>query len=730
MSDPKDPQTELAESENSQLKLAKQQNDLGWSYFEQGRYVEAEPLLRQALEIRQRELGDDDAITAQSFNNLAGLYQTQGRYAAAEPLLQKALKIRKVRSEQEPTKYAAALNNFAGLYDDQGRLDKAEPLYQQALEIDEKVCGKDHIKVATKLNNLASLYQSQQKYEKAELFYQRALGIWKKEFGENDYRVAIGLNNLAELYNNQEKYAEAEPLYLQALEIDKNTLGENHPDYATDLNNLAGLYYNQRQYEKAEQLYLQALEIIKNTFSEVHPNQLLYLKNLVRLYEVWNKLEQVDQYRNQIEKLEYGLTVTSLHLNHFRSANEQQFSFHEKLNIFFGENGVGKSTTLDALAKMFSWGVENLREVGKTGRPIEDWEITNGESEAELRIECLFGESVTWQVQATREGHTQLQPGTQQVSNLAEWAARVQRRFTDDPETPMPVFVHYPVNRAVVDVPLDVDQRVDEKHDPLRPFAAYDQALEGGANFHKFFEWFRKREDFEREQREEQGESDFSDLQLNTVRQALQEFLPDFENFRVQRSPLQMLVDKHGEKFDLRQLSDGEKCLIALVGDLARRLTMANPKRDDPLQGHGIVLIDEVDLHLHPKWQRMVAPQLMQVFPNCQLFISTHSPHVLNHIKPDEGKLFYLSQGEVSPPPEHPYGKTAEIVLADTMGLKGTRPRDVEEKLDQISHQIDSGEKEKLNQAEEELQSLKAEMGFDPDLSRLKRALKRARKRV
>ena len=91
-------------------------------------------------------------------------------------------------------------------------------------------------------------------------------------------------------------------------------------------------------------------------------------------------------------------------------------------------------------------------------------------------------------------------------------------------------------------------------------------------------------------------------------------------------------IFKQGCCLDFAQLSGGERCLVALVGDLARRLVIANPDLANPLKGTAIILIDEIELHLHPKLQRQIIPKLKQTFPNCQFVITTNSPLVLSHI--------------------------------------------------------------------------------------------------
>lgn len=199
--------------------------------------------------------------------------------------------------------------------------------------------------------------------------------------------------------------------------------------------------------------------------------------------------------------------------------------------------------------------------------------------------------------------------------------------------------------------------------------------------------------------------------------------MPNFLNLTVRRNPLRMEVEKDGEKLTVNQLSDGEKCLMAMVGDLARRFAIANPIRGNPLEGEGVILIDEIDLHLHPLWQRMVIPKLTEVFPNCQFLISTHSPHVITHVRPEN--LFLLSmthEGLKSLRPSESYGKTVERVLEDLMGLETTRPNDVKEALRTLFEQIDRGQLEKAKQS---ILCLENQIGEDPELVKANVLIKR-----
>lgn len=153
--------------------------------------------------------------------------------------------------------------------------------------------------------------------------------------------------------------------------------------------------------------------------------------------------------------------------------------------------------------------------------------------------------------------------------------------------------------------------------------------------------WYRNQEDIENEQKS----TNYQDKLLQCVRTAIKNMMEDVEEIKVRRSPLRMVVVKHGIEVNIEQMSDGEKCTLALLGDIARRIAMANPCRDNPLEGDGVVMIDEIDLHLHPAWQRKMLGVLKKTFPNIQFIITTHSPQVLGEVD-DSYNLFSISSDQ------------------------------------------------------------------------------------
>jgi predicted ATP-binding protein involved in virulence len=403
--------------------------------------------------------------------------------------------------------------------------------------------------------------------------------------------------------------------------------------------------------------------------------------------------------------------IKTLSLHNYRGAQSLTMELQPRLNVLVGFNGAGKSTILDAIALMLSWAISRIQSLGKKGDSISEEDIKIGEPNTSIEISFVDDDQqVKWLVGKSRQGYSS-SLNFSDFALLNKYSEKIQASITATKgQTNIPIFIFYPVGRAVTKISLK--PRQNQTFDLME---AYDQALIGSSTFMAFFQWFREREDLENESRKFLSYSqDFSpDPQLEAVRSALKHFLPDFENLNVRRNPLRMEIQKGGQFFTINQLSDGEKCLIAMISDIARRLAIANPI-GNPLEGKGVVLIDEIDLHLHPTWQRMIIPQLVKVFPNCQFIVSTHSPHVLTHVQPDN--IFLLTQTPDNitvTQPSASYGKTVDRILEDLMGLGTTRPQQVSQDLHHIYQLIDQGE---LPVAQQAITEMKAAIGNDPEL--------------
>ena len=185
-----------------------------------------------------------------------------------------------------------------------------------------------------------------------------------------------------------------------------------------------------------------------------------------------------------------------------------------------------------------------------------------------------------------------------------------------------------------------------------------------------------------------------------------------------------MVVSKDREELIVNQLSDGEKCTLAMIGDLARRMAIANPHMANPLDTEAVALIDEIELHLHPAWQRRITDALRETFPNTQFILSTHSPQVLSHLAPECVWLLERSRrGITATHPECAYGQTADRILEDIMDV-AARPEAVERQLKELFLAIEEG---RLDDASNRCKALGRELGTDPDLVKAKSLIHRKR---
>ncbi|SEI71326.1 Predicted ATP-binding protein involved in virulence [Allopseudospirillum japonicum] len=386
-----------------------------------------------------------------------------------------------------------------------------------------------------------------------------------------------------------------------------------------------------------------------------------------------------------------------MEIKRFRLTNLGRFSeleaelaptqeLNSNVTVFIGNNGAGKTSILKALATSLSWFVARLRSEKGSGSPIPEGVILNGQPSALIDVTVLddHGQSSNpdyrWSLAKTQKGKkNKFNSNLNDASRLAD---DYRAAITHKEQASLPLIAFYPVERVVLDIPL----KIKERHS-FGQLDGYDNSLNQGVDFRRFFEWFREREDAENETGVPQDVLDklletlgdnhdvwhklqslmasSRDRQLTAVRTAISNFMPGFSNLRVRRKPrLHMSIDKNGQTLNVLQLSQGEKSLMALVGDVARRLAMMNPALENPLHGDGIVLIDEVDMHLHPTWQRSIIERLTSTFPNCQLILTTHSPLVISDYK--NVLVYSLDDGEVSQVPSQ-YGEDANSVLLNVM---------------------------------------------------------------
>lgn len=408
------------------------------------------------------------------------------------------------------------------------------------------------------------------------------------------------------------------------------------------------------------------------------------------------------------------MQVKHLKLWNFRGIEYLSIEFTQRTTAFVGVNGVGKSTVLDALAIALSQLTWRVNGHPQKARAIAQDDIRLGAdfSRIEITVE-LHGNPVCWAIVLNRKASApkdHLRRSDLEALNAVTKTLR--EAYEAQTLNNLPLAVYYDVNRAVLDVPLRAREKLDHN-----PYEAYQDALDhGGADFKRFFIWFRNLEDVENEMLRDDPAS--RERGLEATRHAVEAFT-GFSNLRVRRKPkMRMMVTKKGQEFNVLQLSDGERNMLALVGDMARRLSVLNFFGLDNLnEGSGVVLIDEMDLHLHPRWQREMVSKLETTFPNCQFIVSTHSPQVVGELQAESVML--LRDGKFQGHALRALGLSSGEVLEELM--EGTsRNAHFQTKIIEIERAI---EDENYDQARTTLQAVRTNFGQLPEVLRLEESL-------
>ncbi len=408
-----------------------------------------------------------------------------------------------------------------------------------------------------------------------------------------------------------------------------------------------------------------------------------------QLHEYYEKGKYVERDEVQSQKylkmLESSLAgkkirLKSLSLSNFRRFHSLDIDFDEKITVIIGDNGAGKTSFADAVSKIFSWFNNNLEKDDVNGRPITVTDINvsaNDYAEVTGRLQLdkfnMFDASLVRTVPGFVGSHSS------EVSIIKQFGA-MYRKAASNSQVMIPLLAFYSVERSFFSLKQEVSEKVVGETTNNR-FSALKDALEGSGRLDSFSELYIElvnlaegeetkevkslraqvamleksiAEVYEGNSppagdpflaklnsKREELESTLNSVRsakhqrhLNLVNHAIETLVPGVRNLEIDRSSgkSRLLVENCGCRVNITQLSQGQKMLVALAGDLARRLVTLNPESDHPLQCHGVVIIDEVELHLHPKWQQEILLGIQRTFPNLQFIVTTHSPQVLSTV--------------------------------------------------------------------------------------------------
>ncbi len=378
------------------------------------------------------------------------------------------------------------------------------------------------------------------------------------------------------------------------------------------------------------------------------------------------------------------MRVTSLELANVRAIETATFRFRPGFNLVAGVNGVGKSTVLDALAVCFSAVVRHARRHPRYGKlfAAEDIRVGVGALQAECEFEYR-GREYRYQVHRFRD---------RSPLRGTEWSREEERAYgkmaIEEFRYGIPTGADgSPPEGQILSVLFSANRSVASYQTPRQGATAGGVAsafagalLNRGLEMREFAAWMRAKQALSSEQ-------PAATQMLAGLDKAVTRFLPEYRDLRPTRdgSSHSLLINHGGTSLRVRDLSDGERGMLALVLDLTRRLAQANPSMEDPAaEAEAVILIDEIELHLHPDWQRRIIGNLKETFPKCQFIATTHSPQVIGEIEHD--RIQFIAGGDVYSP-THSFGVDSSRVLEEIMGAD-PRTNEIQVLLENVSQEV------------------------------------------
>lgn len=407
--------------------------------------------------------------------------------------------------------------------------------------------------------------------------------------------------------------------------------------------------------------------------------------------------------------------LKSMVLHNFRCFSDLEVNFNNRLTVIVGNNGAGKSTVLEAAtiaAGTLTSAMDGLTNYGikKSDAHYKCFDLgSNVDVQPQFPVEItatgdIEGEEKTW---SRNLNSAKGRGGLASAKELTAVAEKYQERMrSGDKELKLPIISYYGTGRLW-------DQHREKKSDTFEKnnrSNGYIDSLDGAANDKLMMKWFQKMMMQQLQRSQEIPEFTAVKMAMEQVFASITGFADVKVQFNLDTGDIDIIYfDKNNEhvRIPVSQLSDGYKCTISLIADIAYRMAILNPQLLDKVltETEGIVLIDEIDLHLHPTWQKRILKDLMNIFPKVQFIVSTHAPEVINSAKSDS--IVILKDNAVLPAADETYGKDANTILREVMEVSA-RPDDVRILFEQFYALLDKGE---WSQAEAVIEKLESEIG-------------------
>lgn len=417
------------------------------------------------------------------------------------------------------------------------------------------------------------------------------------------------------------------------------------------------------------------------------------------------------------------MKLDRIKLKHFRCFEDFEMEFAEKVTVLFGRNGVGKTSLIHAISKALSFMFYNdskMKEIEplNAGNPkiaVEGFKkdtdgMVNPETNnifKDLLISAnghCFGEAFAWSHGVSSSSY-RYQPTLFKDAYIRLMNLVAEKNF-------YPLIAYYSDGFPHI----EDDKKVSEKIASLRNFGYHQWNEETACSkiwLERFERTWKTMERTERTMKEGKVSNmeavkemyEKAKNEIEAIQRCLVEFSSDDPDMAVEQLSLGSFDDRlvittvSGNTYSFRKLPAGYKRLFYMILDLAYRSYILN----ENTEARGVVIIDEIDLHLHPTLEQSVLSRLTRTFPNTQFIVSTHSPLVITNINMEGGKNRIYRMNPVGTPPtpiSDVYGLDYNTGLEDVMGVEA-RNADIDNMIEACSFMIKMGESEKADKLKE-----------------------------
>ncbi|NVZ61515.1 AAA family ATPase [Pseudomonas gingeri] len=417
------------------------------------------------------------------------------------------------------------------------------------------------------------------------------------------------------------------------------------------------------------------------------------------------------------------MRLDHLHIQNFRCYEDAHFDFQPGFNLVVGVNGSGKTSLLQAAALAFiDYG--NTVDTSTTSFGVENIRLVMSKFEGRVRLDRSYPMSIHAKGKAVSLDEWRVVLKLEKDSDTSDDSLGLSTddlvEDVDDGELiDLSILAFYRANRRWESAGISAEYAAQQKISRFDGYANWSNAV---TDLKDFESWFIGKT-LERMQNILEAAPNPANLddELAWVNRAIQTALPEAHDLRYDLRAQTLLVDLGSDRtIPFNSLSDGQRGLIALIADIARRMCILNPHMGkDVLQDtSGVVIIDELDIHLHPAWQRTIVRALKTAFPKVQFIAASHSPQIIGSLRP--GEIIVLDNGDSSHP-RVSYGLDSSRVLEEIMGAPQREP-EVEHLLSELFCALENNN---LEEAKACLLNLKAEAPDLPEFARAEALLKR-----